>query len=284
MIKLGVIGYPVKHTLSPVMHNAALAEMSIPGVYLPFEVDPDSLRDAVKGLSVLDFQGYNVTIPFKVSIMDLIDDITEEASLIGSVNTVIIYPSRKTLGANTDIFGFMETFSNEDKELLKGNKAAVLGAGGASRAIGVALCKMGLKEVALYDVYPEKAEDTCKHLNKISFNDTQFKPDDVKNVNLEGVKLLVNASPVGMHPNDHQYPLDREHIECLDKKSIVFDLIYRPQKTVLLKYAEFNGLKVYNGSEMLVRQGAKSLEMWVNQEVPVDIMRDKVIESLENEI
>jgi shikimate dehydrogenase len=284
MISLAVIGHPLKHTLSPIMHNAALEQMAIPGVYLPLEVNPDDLKNAVHGLTALGFVGYNVTIPFKMSIIPFLDDITEEARMVGAVNTVIIYPSRKTLGDNTDIIGFMETFSDEEKEFLKGKKASIIGSGGASRAVGAGLIKMGLSEINMYDIKPEMATATCEHLTSIAEGKTRITANEIASIDLTDIHLLVNASPVGMHPHDHQCPIEKEVLQKLDQKAIVFDLIYRPQKTVLLKWAAHYNLKTYNGAEMLVRQGARSLEKWVNQEVPVGLMREKVLEALENEV
>lgn len=284
MIKLGVIGYPLKHTLSPVMHNAALSAMGIPGVYLTFEVTPDSLEDAIDGLKALGFMGYNVTIPFKVKIMDYLDSITDEAQLVGAVNTVIIYPSRITIGDNTDIYGFMSSFKEEDKQFLKTKNAAIIGAGGASRAVGCGLIRMGLTKIDIYDVNLEIAQKTYTILSNLAKEKVEITANNIKDINLNDVQLLINASPVGMYPNVNHTPVESDLLDNLDPKAIVYDLVYYPQETVLLKTAKHKDFKTYNGVEMLVKQGARSLGIWTGQEVPISVMRSSLLEVLKDEL
>lgn len=203
--------------------------------------------------------------------------------MVGAVNTVIIYPSRKTIGDNTDIFGFVSSFDEEDKTFLKGKNAAIIGAGGASRAVGAGLIKMGLSKIDLYDIQIENAQGTYKQLSKYAGKDTIITTNNIQNLNLDNVHLLVNASPVGMFPDNHLSPIDLKIFDKLDKQCIVYDLIYRPQQTQFLRHAKINKLKIYNGVEMLLRQGAKSLEIWTGEKAPIDVMRKSLLEVLKDE-
>lgn len=283
MIKLGLIGYPLKHTLSPVMHNSAMCEMGISGVYLALEIQPEKLEDAVKGLSALKFLGFNVTIPYKVDVMKFLDNITEEANMVGAVNTVSIYPSGKMVGDNTDVYGFISTFSQEDKAFIKDKNAAIIGAGGASRAVGAALIKLGVTSIDLYDINLDTAHTTGNVISKAANGKVKVNVNSIKNINIDNVSLLINASPVGMHPNTNIMSINEGLLEHLNENAIVFDLIYRPFETQLLKKAKGIGLKTYNGTEMLVQQGAKALELWLNEKVPVNIMRESLLDTLKNE-
>lgn len=283
MIKLGVIGYPLKHTLSPVMHNVALKILEIDGIYLPMEIEPSRLCDATKGLIALGFSGYNVTIPFKIEIMQYLNDITDEAKNLGAVNTVIINKDGSTLGDNTDIYGFIANFSDEDQIKLKGKKAAIIGAGGASRAVGAGLIKLGIKSIDLYDVSKDATKGTIEILSKFGQNNVSLSGNNIDNIDLTNVDILVNASPIGMYPKNNACPVSKEELEKINPDGIVYDLIYKPLETNLIKLARELNYTTYTGEEMLVQQGAKSFEKWTKQQPPVDDMRKSVLEALTNE-
>lgn len=280
MIKLGVIGYPLKHTLSPVMHNPALKKLGLEGIYLPFEIEPGRLEEAAKGFVALGFRGYNVTIPYKVDIMPYLDTITKEAQSVGAVNTVIIDAAGKTTGDNTDVYGFVASLSEEDQQKLKGTHAVIIGAGGASRAVATGLIQLGAAKISLYDMSLGAAEATKAVLDTIDGSSTTIEAKSIDSIDITGASILVNANPVGMHPNVDQTAINTDLLDSMNNHGIVFDLIYRPAETLLLKTAKEKGFTTYNGVEMLVQQGAKALEKWVNKPVPVDVMRNNLIEAL----
>lgn len=283
MIKLGVIGHPLKHTLSPVMHNAALKTLNLEGIYLPFEVSPERLKDATSGFIALGFKGYNVTIPFKISIMEYLDEITDEAKAVGAVNTVIITPDNKTIGDNTDVFGFMSAFSENDLQNLAGKRSVIIGAGGAARAVGAALLKMKLASITLYDKFPENATATANKLKEVTSYQVSINVDSSDNINLKNIDLLINASPVGMYPHVELCPVSDNLLDDMNPSAIVYDLVYRPFETQLQKKAKERGYKTCAGAEMLVMQGAKAFEKWTLKPAPADVMRERLLESLENE-
>lgn len=282
MLKLGVIGYPLKHTLSPVMQNAALQKTGIEGCYLAFEIDPDKLKEAFDGFKVLSFRGYNVTIPYKIQIMEFLDAISDEARAIGAVNTVIIDESGNTRGDNTDYYGFLNTFSENDRQHLKGKKAVVIGSGGASRAVGAALANMQLAEIMFYDKIFETAKNTARHISELARNQVVVSAGALDDIVLQDVSLVVNATPAGMYPHVDATPIEPDHLDHLNPGAILFDLIYRPDETLFIKEAAKRGIKTYCGSEMLVLQGAKAFELWTGQPAPVDLMRQKLLESIQN--
>lgn len=280
MIKLGVIGYPLKHTLSPVMHNVALKQLGIEGIYLPLEIKPSKLEDAAKGLIALGFSGYNVTIPFKIQIMQYLDNISEEAKNLGAVNTVIIDKDGSTLGDNTDIYGFIANLKAEDQKKLQGKRAAIIGAGGASRAVGAGLIKLGIQSIDLYDISKDATQDTIKILSNFSKENVSLSGNESSCIDLNNIDILVNASPIGMYPKNNACPLEKATLEKLNGNSIVYDLIYKPLETNLIKLARELNFTTYTGEEMLVQQGAESFKKWTLQQPPLDDMRKSILEAL----
>ncbi|MEW5822051.1 MAG: shikimate dehydrogenase [Cyanobacteriota bacterium] len=283
MIKLGIIGYPLKHSLSPIMHNPALKHTGIEGSYQPFETKPENLELAVKDFISRGYSGYNVTIPFKIDIIKYLDNITEEAKAAGAVNTVIISPSGKTLGDNTDVYGFMAAFDKDDFEFLTGKNAAIIGSGGAARAVGTALIKMNLAKITIFSRTFKNTAATVETLNIINHNNISIIANTIDNIDIDNVDLLINCSPVGMYPDTNKCPVEKKLIDQLNPDCIVYDLIYRPQETLLIKYARSNNLKTISGDEMLVQQGAMAFEKWTNKKAPINIMREKLLEALNNE-
>ena len=282
MIKLGVIGYPLKHTLSPPMHNEALKHTGIEGVYKAIEILPENLEQNINNLVKTGYKGFNVTIPFKIEIIKYLNYITDEAKAVGAVNTVLINKDGTLSGDNTDIYGFKSAFTKEDSEYLKGKNAAVIGSGGAARASGAALIQMQLKIVNIITRYPANAQETVKILTDYSEGKLSISAKTIDEVNFNSIDILINASPLGMYPDESKSPVDKNQLGKMVEGSIVYDLIYRPQKTMLLDMAERKGLKIYGGTDMLVLQGAKAFELWTGKKPPVDIMRKALLEKLNN--
>ena len=264
----GLFGYPVEHTLSPAMHNAAFEALGLDYCYVAFPVHPDYLREAVKAIKALDLCGVNVTIPHKEKVIPFLDEIDKEASYIGAVNT-IVNSDGKLKGYNTDGRGFMQSFF-ENGITSEGKNVLIVGAGGASRAISYYLGKE-VKELYLYDIEKEKAERLVDGLKKIRDNISIV--DDIARI--ERFHLLINATPLGLKDED-PLPFDTA---LLRSDQIVCDLIYK--KTRLLKEASKKGCITLNGLGMLLWQGVFAFELWTGQSPPVDIMRDALYKSME---
>ncbi len=263
----GLFGYPVEHTLSPAMHNAAFEALGLDYCYAAFPVHPDYLGEAVKAIRALNLCGVNVTIPYKEKVIPFLDDIDKEASYIGAVNTIV--NSKGMLkGYNTDGRGFMQSLfecgiSAEGKEVL------IVGAGGASRAISYYLGKE-VKKLCLYDIEKEKAERLIADLKKNFDNVSTV--DDISKI--EKYHILINATPLGLKEED-PLPFDAA---LLRSDQIVYDLIYK--KTRLLDEASKKGCLTLDGLGMLLWQGVFAFELWTGVSPPVDIMRDALYKNL----
>ncbi|MDH5202021.1 MAG: shikimate dehydrogenase [Nitrospirota bacterium] len=256
----GLFGYPVEHTLSPAMHNAAFDELGIDYCYVAFPVHPDSLKDAVRSIRALNLSGVNITIPHKEKVIPFLDKVDEEASFIGAVNT-IVNSQGKLVGYNTDGRGFIQSLS-ESGISLEGKIVLVLGAGGASRAISYYLCQKAV-ELIVCDIDRGKTENLIQDLKKIRDNISSV--DTI--VNAERYDIIINATPLGLK-NEDPLPL---HTSLLNPNQTVCDLIYK--KTQLLQDASQKGCTTLNGLGMLLWQGAFAFELWTGKKPPVDVMR-----------
>lgn len=275
----GVFGHPVHHSQSPAMHNAAFQELGLDIVYVPFNVHPDSLRAAVQGIRALDLLGVNVTIPHKEQVIQFLDWVSEDAQRIRSVNTV--HNSDGILkGYSTDGLGFVKALEAAGKS-PKGSKAAVLGAGGSARATVHALVTYGADVTVVNRTY-SRAVELSELLNVALGEKGVVKPivldsSDAQKSVLEA-DLLVNCTSVGMHPHTDVQPIPSE---WLHQGLFVYDQVYNPLETKLLKAAKAAGARTANGVKMLVLQGALSFEIWTGQEPPVKVMEDTVLAGLE---
>ena len=219
----GIIGHPIEHTLSPAMQNAAFITLGINAVYAPFEVRPDDLGKAIKGLLLLGACGFNVTVPHKTACMKFLDRIDDSAKAIGAVNTVKIV-NKKLYGYNTDGIGFLRSIKEDLKTDPKDKNIFVIGAGGASRAVVWTLAKAGAKSIVVVDKVKERAQElanTCSFAGDVKFIDC----GDSWASCIKDADILINASPIGMKDTDPS-PID---IKLLHKQLAVFDLIYNKQ-------------------------------------------------------
>ena len=268
---LGLIGHPVEHSLSPIMHNEALKDKNLNYIYLAFDVSDENLKYVVDGAKSLGIKGFNVTIPYKVDIMKYLDKIDKEAELIGAVNTVKI-ENDIAIGYNTDGLGARMSLEEEigkvgDKNIL------IIGAGGASRAVAFELAKNN--NITIINRTVEKAralsEEISEKLNKtICYNNL--------NIDIKEFDIIIHTTPIGMYPNINTQPLiDTKDI---NENMVVMDLIYNPKETVLLKEAKKQGAKTINGLGMLVYQGAISFEIWTGIKPDVRIMKRALMEVL----
>jgi shikimate dehydrogenase len=266
---VGLLGWPVEHSLSPAMHNAAFRHLDMDYCYVTFPVRPDLLGDAVKGIKGLGLGGANVTVPHKENVMPFLDEISEEAEFIGAVNT-IKNDNGKLTGYNTDGRGFMQSLSEAGIDVRNKN-ILIVGAGGASRAIGYYLCKEAAS-VCLFDVDANKAGSLKERLNKLKGNVSLSVADAIKSKEFfSGIDVVINATPLGLKPDDPM-PLDMALIES---RHIVCDLIYK--ETPFLRGAAKKGCKTMDGLGMLLWQGAFAFETWTGVKPPVDVMREALL-------
>ena len=279
MYKLGLIGYPLGHSMSAVIQQAGFKSIGETGSYDILETPPNELIDRVKFLKVNNYDGFNVTIPLKVPISLFLDEIDETANIAGCANTVKIMSDKSFKGYNTDIYGFRTAIPNSSR--LVGKTAGIIGTGGASRAATVGLIQAGIKVV---NYYSRNIINSSAMINSMrnSFPEITFNNYQLQNIrNLSDISILVNCTPVGMRGNSmDMMPITRLSLEELPKDALVYDVIYNPMKTLLLKEAESLGLETVSGLDMLIYQGAKALEIWTGKMPDVQTMKIAALEEL----
>ncbi|WP_238392353.1 shikimate dehydrogenase [Paenibacillus antri] len=271
----GVFGDPVRHSRSPIMLGRAFAETGTNAAYVAFHVKPEALGDAVRGVRSLGLRGVNVTVPHKVEVMQYLDEIDETARVIGAVNTIVNRDGR-LVGYNTDGIGYVRSLKEETGRSLRGARILLLGAGGASRGVGYALAKEEPARLIVANRTEGKASELARELGAVA---------DTQGIGWEGidhiignVDIIINTTPIGMHPNTDATPIDPASIRS---GTVVSDLIYNPLKTKLLVEAEAAGLVVHGGLGMFVYQGAYAFEYWTGLPAPVAAMREAVLETFE---
>ena len=270
-----LIGYPVEHSRSPLMHNAAFQSLGLDFVYVLFSVKPPDLKEAVTGLRASNVAGANVTIPYKEEVMKYLDEITSEAKFIGAVNT-IHNREGKLIGYNTDGQGFITSLLVDGKIKLEGQKVFMMGAGGAGKAIAVKLAERGVERLVITDKIVERAESLVGKLREnipdcavyaVAMSSKEF----VETVSES--TLLVNATPVGMNEGDPCL-IDPNY---LHKDLFIYDVVYN-RETPLIAEAKKRGIKALGGIGMLLHQGAASFEIWTGQKAPIEVMKNKILE------
>lgn len=274
----GLIGSPVAHSISPQMHNEAFRQLGLDYVYLAFDLGGSDLEKAVKGLREIGICGFNVTMPYKVRILDFMDELTPAARIARACNTVIVKDGRM-IGHTTDGIGFMKSVSDAGHDIL-GKKMTILGAGGAATAIITQAALDGVSDIDIFrrnrpDAFAETLnfartvqKNTDCHVNVYDIADT-----DQMRHSLDSSAILVNATNVGMAPMEDDCPIPDAAL--LHPELIVSDIIYNPRKTRLYQMAETAGCPAFNGMYMLLFQGAASFECWTGREMPVETIREK---------
>ena len=269
---VGLVGYPLGHSLSPAMQNAAFKALNLDWEYVPFEVLPKDLSEAIRGMRALHIAGFNVTIPHKEAILPMLDEVTQLARIIGAVNT-IKNQEGLLVGYNTDGPGFMDSLKDRAKLNPKGKKVVILGAGGAARAVSVMLAEAGIKSLSITDIQEKKAEELISYVS--SYFEIEGESLGANHPRLQAAlanaDLLVNASPIGMYPKINESPLP-DDIK-LPENLLVYDLVYNPAETKLIKSAKSFGCKTFSGLDMLIRQGAMAFALWTGLEAPLEVMR-----------
>ncbi len=256
---VGLIGWPVGHSLSSAMHNAAFAELGLNWCYVPLPVRPERLEEAVRGLVALGFAGANVTVPHKEMVMAYLDEVTPGAQAIGAINTIVVRGGR-TIGHNTDWRGFLSAL-RQGGFAPEGRRAVILGAGGAARAVAYALASAG-SQVIILNRTLKHAEALVEDLSSLFPSSLTCLPLTSEALGEEAAKahLLVNATPVGMWP-EVESSLWPEELP-FPKHLTLFELVYNPLRTKLVKQAASAGAKTIEGLGMLVNQGALAFELW----------------------
>ena len=276
---VGVIGDPVEHSCSPPMHNTAFREMGMDYIYVPFHVKPADLSAAVEGFKALNVMGINITLPHKSAALTLMDSLSQEARLIGAINTMV-FRDGMVEGHNTDARGFIASLREKGIENIQGMKVVVLGAGGGAQAVVVGLALEGVDRITIANRTPEKAiriaenisEKTGIQVKGISLSDNLL-PEHISQS-----RLLVSTISAGMDPS---IPLVIDP-DWLHEDLTVCDIVYTPPETNLLKAAAQRGLRTVGGMGMLVHQGAISFQLWTGEQPPVNTMRRALIQALQN--
>ena len=273
----GLLGSPVSHSISPMMHNEAFAQLGLDYAYLAFDVDTDNLKTAVEGLRTLGVRGFNVTMPDKNMMTKLVDKLTPAAQLTGAVNTVINDNGVLT-GHTTDGIGYMLAAKDAGYDLT-GKKMTLLGAGGAATSILVQAALDGLSEIHVFNIKDQffgRTEILTDKLNnqtscKVVLHD--LKDTDALNESILNSDILTNGTSVGMAPNTENCIIKDPSV--FRPELIVSDVIYNPKETLLLKMAKEAGCPTFNGMYMLLYQGAEAFKLWTGKEMPIDIIKEK---------
>ncbi|MEA4849733.1 MAG: shikimate dehydrogenase [Clostridiaceae bacterium] len=268
----GLLGYPVKHSKSPQMHNTAFEALNLDCVYMAFEVEDGHIKEAVDALKVLNAIGFNVTMPHKNKVVELLDEVSENVKIIGSVNTVK-NEKGKLIGYNTDGMGFIKALQEAGVD-FRDKKIVMAGAGGAARAVAIQLAFDGAGEVVIFNRTLSSAEKIVNTINSnipscrgraLEINEAVLKEE------LKDAAVLVNCTSLGMKNSIDQSIVSAP--ETLHKGLFVADIIYDPSKTKLLSIAEEAGCKTMNGLGMLIWQGAIAFKIWTGQDMPVDLIK-----------
>ena len=265
---VGLIGHPVEHSFSPPMHNAAFQKLGMDWAYVAFDVNPNDLPSAIEGAKSLNIKGFNVTIPHKIEVMQQLNDLDEVAGLIGAVNTIDF---KNLKGYNTDGIGAVRAI--EEVSSIKNKNVVVAGAGGASRAISFYLAKFGASSITILNRNLNRAQNLADDVLKSDLIG-DVGSDSISEINkyLSNADILVDTTPLGMDPHIDDAPIARA--KDMHDNLVVFDAVYNPHETVLIKEAIKAGAKPVYGIKMLLYQGAESFKIWTGRDAPIDVMEN----------
>ncbi|WP_195516387.1 shikimate dehydrogenase [Enterococcus dispar] len=278
----GLIAKPARHSISPLMHNTAFKANNIDAVYLSFEVEKEQLPQFIKGISAFDMIGVNVSMPYKLAVIPYLDELSEAATLIGAVNTIVPQKDGRLVGHNTDGSGFMRSLVDSNVEII-GEEITVIGTGGAATAICVQAALDGVQKINVFNRQGEFFTQKQQKINEIAQKSqctlslTDLADGKALNKALGNSKLLVNATDVGMKPNEAQTPI--QDFSAFHDDLAVYDVIYNPRETKLIQIAKEKGLKTVNGLGMLLYQGAFAFELWTGKKMPLEIVKPLVANS-----
>lgn len=265
-----LIGDPIEHSLSPALQNAAFQHLALDYVYVVFKVEKGELKDAMVGVRGLGLHGLNITMPHKIEVIKYLDELDETTKTVGSVNTILNYGGR-LVGYTTDGIGALNALKYNGVDVYN-KKTMILGAGGASRSLSFALAEE-VKELVILNRTLEKAQQLANDLSSVLRKKAKTRAEglNVENVRkeLKDTDIVINATSVGMHPKENQTPIESD---LLHPNLVVFDLVYEPLETRLIREARRIGAKTIDGLSMLVHQGAVSFEIWTGIKAPIEVM------------
>lgn len=279
MFKLGIIGYPLGHSISAAIHDAAMKSIDVEGVYDVLETPPEDLISRIKFLKTQNYTGFNVTIPLKVPVSLFLDEIDDYANIAGCVNTVKINADKTLFGYNTDIYGFKMAIPLEYN--LKNKNASILGTGGAARAAAVGLAELGVSEIDMYTRNIINSSQTLNYL-RAQFPDIKFNAYQIQNIrDLSHTAIIVNSTPIGMRGYMmNESPLEESDIKKLNPETIVYDIVYNPTKTKLISMAQKHGLRTIGGLDMLIMQAQRAQIIWTGRTPDANVMKIAALEAL----
>lgn len=273
---VGLLGYPIRHSRSPHMHNMAFQHLGLNYAYLVFEVQDDNLKEAIAAMKTLDVAGFNVTMPNKSNVIPLLDEVSPEAKLIGSVNTVF-NDKGKLVGYNTDGKGYVMALADQGIS-PKGKRIVMAGAGGAARSVSIQLALDGAEEIIILNRDLAAAEEICSTINSnISTCKTYASEYDDEKLRkqLKEADLFINCTPLGMHPHEDKSIINDSSM--LHQGLVVSDIVYSPSKTKLMEIAEEAGCKTFNGLGMMIGQGALAFKIWTGVDMPINYVKEIIL-------
>lgn len=275
MYKFGLIGYPLSHSMSKVIHEAAFKSIGEEGSYEVLETEPENLISRVKYLRTNGFQGFNVTIPLKVPIVLFLSGVDNVANIAGCANTIKVLNDGSLYGYNTDVYGFVEAIPEKFRKEINGADIAILGNGGAARAVGVGISILKAKKIDFYVRNIINAKDTIDAV-RTHFPEVEINCRLIESLkDLSSYKMLINTTPIGMRSKAMGIsPVDEDVVKTMNKSSIIYDIVYNPLKTELINIAKRNGIQTIQGLDMLIYQGAKAFEIWTGKKP--DVLRMKI--------
>ncbi len=281
MYKFGLIGYPLSHSMSKIIQEAAFKSVGLEGSYEILETEQEDLVSRIKYLRAYGFQGFNVTIPLKVPITLFLSGVDNVANIAGSANTIKIMPDSSLFGYNTDVYGFVEAIPEDFRKEIEGKEIAILGNGGAARAVAVGLSILKASKIDFYVRNIINASDMVSSLRE-NFPNIQMTCMQIESLkDLSKYKILVNSTPIGMRSKAMGIsPIDEDVVKTMSKESIIYDIVYNPLKTELIKMAKKHGIPTIQGLDMLIYQGAKAFEIWTGKKPDTLQMKIAALEEM----
>lgn len=277
----GLLGTPVRKSLSALMHNSNFESMGMNAVYFPLDIDEKTLPSVMPAFSHLKYRGLNVTMPLKMAVIPYLDEITELGRLCGAINTIRIEENGRMAGTNTDASGFVSSLKEQGGYDPKSRSCVLFGAGGAGRGVSFGLLDAGVERITLFDIASSKPmlDQLVSELNGFRSGRVQgvvIEPDQVARA-VQEADFVVNATSVGMAPNDDAVVFDTS---LLDARQIVCDIVYSPYRTRLLREAEARGCKTLEGYWMLLWQGVDAFRFWTGQDPDVAVMKEVLVKAV----
>ncbi|MDA1001428.1 MAG: shikimate dehydrogenase [bacterium] len=278
---LAIFGYPLSHTMSPVMHNTAAEALGLPYRFMAYEVRPENFAEAVHGARAMGFGGLCVTIPHKVAAAGMMDDLSEDARLMGAVNVIVFGAAGRMTGHNTDGIGWLASLESETGETPAGKRCLLIGAGGAARAIAVKMAQCGAAHIEIRNRTAEKAEALAAYVSK-NLPGAQLSGGGLSDLHAaaEGCDLIVNTTSQGMAGEPEREAAMPVPEDAIPAGCICTDAVYNPVETAFLQAAKRRGARTVSGVGWLIHQGAAAWKLWTGTEMPVEKVTQNILKTL----